>query len=70
MGEQRVEGEGGGVQRDHCGCKHTRTAVKATVQLRPEAPGKYSGGISGTSECFILIHALLRSSGQLWASDI
>ena len=41
-----------------------------TVQLRPEAPGKLSGGISGTSECFILTHALLRSSGQLWMSDI
>ena len=42
-----------------------RTAAKATVQLRPETPGKHSGGISGNSECFILIHALLRSSGQL-----
>ena len=41
MGEQRVEGEEGGVQRDHRGCKHTRTVVKATVQLRPEAPGKH-----------------------------
>ena len=41
MGEQRVEGEEGGVQRDHRGCKHTRAAVKATVQLRPEAPGKH-----------------------------
>ena len=58
-------GEEGVVQRDHRGCEHRRTAAKATVQLRPETPGKHSGGISGNSECFILIHALLRSSGQL-----
>ena len=63
--EQRGEGEEGGVQRDHGGCEHRRTAARATVQLRPETPGKHSGGISGNSECFILIHALLRYSGQL-----
>ena len=69
IGEQWVGGEEGGVQRDHGGCEHERTAARVTVQLCPEAPGKYSGGISGTSECFILIHALPRSSGQLWLSD-
>ena len=74
IGEQWVGGEeeGGeeeGVQRDHRGCERRRNAVKATVQLRPEAPGKYSGGISGTSKCLILIHALPRSSGQLWVSN-
>ena len=57
IGEQRVEGEEGGPQRDHGGCERRRT--EATVQLRPEGPGKYSRGISGTSECFILIYALL-----------
>ena len=62
--------EEGVVQRDHGGCEHRRTAAKATVQLRPEAPGKHSGGISGNSECFILIHALLQSSGQLCVPDI
>ena len=56
--EQWVGGEEEGVQRDHRGCERRRTAVKATVQLRPEAPGKLSGGISGTSECLILTHAL------------
>ena len=70
IGEQWVGGEEGGVQRDHGGCEHRRTAARATVQLRPEAPGKLSGGISGTSECFILTHALLRSSGQLCKTDI
>ena len=70
IGEQWVGGEEGGVQRDHGGCEHRRTAARATVQLRPEVPGKLSRGISGTSECFILAHALLRSSGQLWVSDI
>ena len=70
IGEQWVEGGEGGVQRDHGSCEHRRTAAKATVQLRPEAPGKHSGGISGNSECFILIHTLLRSSGQLWVSNI
>ena len=59
IGEQWVGGEEGGVQRDHRGCEHRRTVVRATVQLRPEAPGKLSGGISGTSECLILAHALL-----------
>ena len=58
-------GEEGVVQRDHRGCEHRRMAAKATVQLRPETPGKHSEGISENSECFILIHALLRSSGQL-----
>ena len=70
IGEQWVGGEEGGVQRDHGGCEHRRTAARATVQLRPEAPGKHSGGISGNSECFILIRSLLRSSGQLWLSNI
>ena len=70
IGEKWVGGEEGGVQRDHGGCEHRRTAARATVQLRPEAPGKYSGGISGNSECLILIHELLRFSGQLWISDI
>ena len=70
IGEQWVGGGEGGVQRDHGGCEHRRTAARAIVQLRPEAPRKLSGGISGTSECFILTHALLRSSGQLWLSDI
>ena len=69
IGEQRAEGEEGGLRRDHRGCEHRRTAVKATVQLRPEASGKYSEGISGTSECFILILPLLRSSGQLCIKD-
>ena len=59
IGEQWVGEEEGGVQRDHGGCEHRRTAARATVQLRPEAPGKLSGGISGTSECLILTHALL-----------
>ena len=59
IGEQRVEGEEGGVQRDHRRCEYRRTAVRATVQLRPETPGKHSRGISGTTECFILIHMLL-----------
>ena len=62
--------EEGVVQRDHGGCEHRRTAAKATVQLRPEAPGKHSGSISGNSECFILIHALFQSSGQLRVPDI
>ena len=57
--EQWVEGEEGGVQRDDRGCEHRRTAVRATVQLRPEAPGKHSRGISGTLECLILIYMLL-----------
>ena len=70
IGEQWVGGEEGGVQRDHGSCEHRHTAARATVQLRPEAPGKHSGGISGNSECFILIHALLQSSGQLCVSDI
>ena len=69
IGEQWVGGKEEGVQRNHRGCERRRTAVKATVQHRPETPGKYSGGISGTSECFILIYALPRSSGQLWLSD-
>ena len=68
-GEQWVGGEEGGVQRDHGGCEHRHTAARTTVQLRPEVPGKHSGGISGSSRCFILIHALFRSSGQLWLSD-
>ena len=42
IGEQWVGGEEGGVQRDHGGCEHRRTAVRATVQLRPENPGKHS----------------------------
>ena len=41
IGEQWVGGEEGGVQRDHGGCEHRRTAVRATVQLRPETPGKH-----------------------------
>ena len=64
IGKQWVGGEEGGVQRDHRGCERRRTAVKATVQLRPETPGKHSRGISGTLECFVLIHILLWSSGQ------
>ena len=59
IGEQWVGGEEGGVQRDHGGCEHRRTAVRATVQLRPENPGKHSRGISRTLECFVLIHILL-----------
>ena len=59
IGEQWVGGEEGRVQRDHGGCEHRRTAARATVQLRPETPGKHSRGISGTSECLILIHMLL-----------
>ena len=70
IGEQRVEGEEGGVQRAYHGCEHRRTAVRATVQLRPETPGKHSRGISGTTECFILIHMLLWSSGQLWITNM
>ena len=57
--EQRVDGEEGGVQRDHRGCEHRRTAVRVTVQLRPENPGKHSRGVSGALECFVLIHLLL-----------
>ena len=44
------------------GCSVTTAVANTdapTVQLRPEAPGKLSGGISGTSECLILTHALL-----------
>ena len=59
IGEQCVGGEEGGVQRDHGGCEHRRTAVRVTVQLRPENPGKHSRGISRTLECFVLIHILL-----------
>ena len=70
IGEQWVGGGEGGVQRDHGGCEHRRTAARATVQLRPEVPGKRSGGNFGNSECFILIHEILRSSGQLCVSNI
>ena len=59
IGEQWVGGEEGGVQRDHGGCEHRRTAARATVQLCPEKSGKHSGGTSGLSECFILIRSLL-----------
>ena len=38
IGEQRVEGEEGGVQRDHHGCEHRRTAVRATVNFARKPP--------------------------------
>ena len=71
IGEQWVEGEEGGVQRDHRGCEHRRTTpVRATVQLGPEPSGKHSRAISRTSDCFILTHMLLWSSGQLWITSV
>ena len=55
--EVQVEGEEGGVHSEHGGCEHR--GGEDNVQLCPETPGKHSGGISRTSESFILIHALL-----------
>ena len=36
--EQWVEGEEGGVQRDHHGREHRRTAVRATVNIARKPP--------------------------------
>ena len=38
IGEQWVGGEEGGVQRDHGGCEHRRTAVRATVNFARKPP--------------------------------
>ena len=39
IGEQWVEGEEGGVQRDHGGCEHRRTAARATFSFPRKLPG-------------------------------
>ena len=68
---RRAMGRGRG-RRGAARSRRLRTQThggESDVQLPPEAPGKHSGSISGTSECFILIHAVLRSPGQLWVWD-